>query len=46
MTVVGLAWLGAALGRVVSLLVDGHRTRKNLAGVAFEAVVGLLHLAA
>jgi hypothetical protein len=46
MTVVGIAWLGAAFGRVVSLLVDGHRTRKNLAGVGFEAVVGLLHLAA
>lgn len=46
MTVVAIAWLGAALGRVVSLLVDGHRTQKNLAGVAFEAVVGLLHLAA
>jgi hypothetical protein len=42
--VVGLAWLGAALGRVASLVVDGKRTPKNIGGVVFEAGLGLLHL--
>ena len=46
MVVAGAAWLGAALGRVVSLVVDGRRTPKNAAAVLFEAGIGLLHLAA
>jgi hypothetical protein len=42
--VIGIAWLGAAMGRVVSLAVDGRRTAKNVAGIGFEAVLGLVHL--
>lgn len=43
---VGVAWLLTALGRVVSIVVDpGGRDRRNYAGVAFEALVGLLLLA-
>lgn len=42
--VAGVAWLGAAAGRLVSLAVDGGRTGKNLAAVAFEGIIGVLHL--
>lgn len=41
----GLAWLAAAAGRVYSMVVDRSRSRKNLGGIAFEAVIGLLCLA-
>lgn len=42
----GVAWLGAALGRVVSLVADGgYVERKNLVGVLFEASFGVLLLA-
>ncbi len=43
-TVVGLAWAGAAAGRVISLVVDSSRSSKNLGAVAFEAAVALLLL--
>lgn len=46
MLAVGLAWVGAAIGRSLSVVVDGGRTPKNIAGVAFEAVTGALHLLA
>ncbi len=45
-TVVGAAWCGAALARIVSFAVDGSRTRHNLAGVVVEAGIGLAMLAA
>ncbi len=45
-TVVGAAWCGAALARIVSFAVDGSRTRHNLAGVGVEAGIGLAMLAA
>jgi hypothetical protein len=45
-TVVGAAWCAAALARIVSFVVDGSRTRHNLAGVGFEAGIGLAMLAA
>jgi hypothetical protein len=45
-TVVGAAWCAASLARIVSLVVDGSRTWQNLAGVGFEAGVGLSMLAA
>jgi hypothetical protein len=42
----GLVWLGAAVGRVVSIILDkGFSEPKNVAGVAFEAAFGLLLLA-
>ena len=44
-TVVGAAWCAAALARIASFVVDGSRTRDNLAGVAFEAGIGLAMLA-
>jgi hypothetical protein len=43
--VAGLAWLGAAGGRCVSVLADRSTSPKNLGGVVFEAVIGALLLA-
>jgi hypothetical protein len=41
----GMVWLGAALGRVVSLLLDqGYTESKNIFGVFFEASFGVLML--
>jgi hypothetical protein len=45
-TVAGAAWCAAAVARTVSFAVDGSRTGHNLAGVGFEAGVGLAMLAA
>ena len=45
-TVVGAAWCAGALARIVSFAVDGSRTMHNLAGVGFEAGIGLAMLAA
>jgi hypothetical protein len=45
-TVVGAAWCVAALARVVSSAVDSSRSWHNLAGIGFEAGVGLSMLAA
>jgi hypothetical protein len=44
--VTGLAWCGAALGRCLSLVVDGRRTARNVQAVAFELAIGLAHLGA
>ncbi|MFM8412737.1 MAG: DUF4345 family protein [Alphaproteobacteria bacterium] len=41
----GCAWLGAALGRVLSVVVDRSREPRNLGAVAFEAVIAALLLA-
>jgi hypothetical protein len=42
----GLVWLGAAAGRVVSIILDkGFNEPKNVGGVAFEATFGVLLLA-
>ena len=42
----GCLWLGAALGRLVSVFLDqGFKEARNIAGVGFEAGVGLLLLA-
>jgi len=43
--VVGLAWLGAALGRVVSILVDRASSRQNWLAVMVELIGALLLLA-
>ena len=45
-TVVGAAWFAAAVVRLVSSVVDGSRSWRNLAGIGFEASVGLSMLAA
>jgi hypothetical protein len=43
---VGCLWMGAALGRLVSVCVDqGYKEARNMAGVAFEAGIGMLLLA-
>jgi len=42
--VLGLAWIGAALGRLLSVLVDRSTSPKNLGGIAFEAGIGALLL--
>ena len=44
-TVLGVAWVGAALGRFVSVLVDGSTSAKNWGGIGFEAAIGALLLA-
>ena len=44
--VAGIAWTGAAAGRLLSLAVDGRRTPRNGQAVAFELFLGLAHLAA
>ena len=36
-----MAWLGAALGRSVSSLVDRSRSRLNLASLAFEVLIAV-----
>jgi len=41
----GVAWIGAALGRLFSVAIDGSRSAKNLGAIAFELVIGLLLLA-
>ncbi len=41
----GIAWVGAAAGRAWSVLIDRNRDPKNLGGVVFELVLGLLLLA-
>ncbi|MGY6531403.1 hypothetical protein [Glycocaulis sp.] len=41
---VGLYWLGMAIGRAISMLVDAEqntRTRYNAAAIGFEAVMGV-----
>jgi hypothetical protein len=42
---VGLAWLGAGLGRVVSIIADGGNTGKNWGAVTFEGVIATLLIA-
>lgn len=41
----GWGWLGAALGRVLSIAVDASRDPRNLGAVAFEAAIAGLLLA-
>lgn len=40
--IAGLAWLGAAGGRLFSILIDRAASSKNFGGVVFEAGIGLL----
>jgi len=40
--VAGVAWLGAAVGRVYSALVDRNGDIKNIGGIALEAGLGTL----
>jgi hypothetical protein len=40
----GLAWAGAAAGRIVSIVVDGSFSLKNVGAVAFEAAIAWLLL--
>jgi hypothetical protein len=40
----GAAWLGAAAGRLASLLADGHTDSHNLLGLVVQAFIGLLLL--
>lgn len=44
-TVPGVAWSGAAIGRLVSVIIDGNRDRRNLGGMLMELGIGLLLLA-
>jgi hypothetical protein len=43
-SVVGLAWAGAALGRLLSVVVDRSTSAKNLGGVLFEGAIATLLL--
>jgi len=40
----GVAWIGAAAGRLLSLVVDANRQPKNLGGIAFEGGIAALCL--
>lgn len=42
--VLGWAWIGAAAGRAVSVVVDASREPKNFGGIVFEGVIGALLL--
>lgn len=44
--VVGQAWCAAAVARLVSFAIDGSRSHRNVAGIVFEASVGLAMLSA
>lgn len=37
---VGIAWLGAAVGRVVSAMVDSSYSLRNIGAIFFEAIIG------
>ena len=41
----GIAWVGAAAGRLWSVAIDRNLDSKNLGGIGFELVIGLLALA-
>ncbi len=43
-SMLGLAWVGAAGGRVISIVVDQSREPRNLGGVLFEGLIGALLL--
>lgn len=38
----GAMWIGTAIGRITSILLDGAGTRYNQASVAFELVLGIV----
>jgi hypothetical protein len=40
----GIAWAGAAAGRIVSVVADGSRSGKNLGGILFEGALALFLL--
>ncbi len=42
--VLGWAWIGAAAGRSVSVVVDKSREAKNFGGIVFEGIIGALLL--
>jgi hypothetical protein len=44
-SVAGFSWVGAALGRAWSVMIDRNLDSKNLGGIGFELVIGLLLLA-
>jgi hypothetical protein len=43
--VLGIAWLGAAAGRLVSIAVDKSHAPKNIGGMLFESAIAALLLA-
>jgi hypothetical protein len=43
--VVGFAWLGAAVGRVISIVADDGNSRRNWGAVMFEVLVAACTLA-
>lgn len=44
--VLGAAWAGAFIGRVVSFVIDRSHMNENIAGLAIEATIALLLLSA
>ena len=40
--VASVCWLGAFVGRMISVFIDGNRQLKNIGGCALEASIGLL----
>ncbi len=43
--VIGIAWIAAAVGRIISIFLDNARERRNFQAVVFEASIGALLLA-
>jgi len=42
----GVAWISAAVGRIISVIVDKSSSAKNLGGIIFELFIGVLLIAA
>ena len=42
--VAGTAWCGAALARLMSVVIDKSRSRENIVGFFVEAIIGLMML--
>ena len=42
--VLGVAWVGASVGRLISVAVDRSYALKNCGGVVFEFTIGVLLL--
>jgi len=42
--VAGIAWCGAALARLLSLVIDKSHSRENIVGIFVEAIIGLMML--
>jgi predicted membrane channel-forming protein YqfA (hemolysin III family) len=42
--VIGIAWMAAALGRIISVFLDNAKEPRNFQAIVFEASIGALLL--